>query len=385
MVELPLFIRLIPKNLREFKGEIESRIAISRGRGIPTTAPEVGAMTEIAQEVGEQKSISLGMLGKLGAILGGIGLIVNALMSLKPLVAMFELVSRIISLFFLPFVMMAYKLLRPVLIYLLRLMVLWYKFWQDPVGNIKNAISGLFEGAKNIGEYLKGLLPPEQILKLLFPSLLAVDIINKLFPQAIDLGGKIWEKLLEFWKTTKDFGNWIWEKLKTIWNWTYDFADWLWNVITESLQTKIEKLYDFGKWLWDELTKKFSEGIDKFSEFADWLWNQITAKIEDGIDVLSELGSKIMSWAMSKIKSFAGGIGDVIDWTKRAIGLDDFIITKGRVYKTNPEDTIIGTKKGVGQSITNNIHLHITGFIDDDLIPILVDKISDELGRRVKW
>jgi len=54
MVELPLFVRLIPKNLREFKGEIETKIGLGRGRAMAgATAPEIGAMTEVAEEVGE--------------------------------------------------------------------------------------------------------------------------------------------------------------------------------------------------------------------------------------------------------------------------------------------------------------------------------------------
>jgi len=403
MVELPLFVRLIPKNLGEFKGEIETKVGLGRGRAMAgATAPEIGAMTEVAEEVGEHKKISLGMLGKMGAMLGGIGLIIKSIMSLKPLIAIFDMISKIISLFFLPFVMMAYKLLRPVLIFLLRLMVMWYKFWQDPIGNISQAISGIFEGAKNIGEWLKGLITPENLIRFMFPIIPITEILFRLFGKEVDIGHLIWTKLLEFWKTTKDFGAWIWDKLIGIWNWTKDFGGWLW----EKLQTIWNWAFDFGgwlweqlitiwvwhynlaKWLWDVVTKSLSKGIDLLESFGHWIWDSITETILKGLDVLSNLGRAIYDWVKDKIFGMGGAISDwiggAVDWTKKATGLDDFIISGGRVYKTNPKDTIVGTKNGAGTNI-NNIHIHVTGFMDDDLIPVLVDKISDELNRRTRW
>ena len=125
-------------------------------------------------------------------------------------------------------------------------------------------------------------------------------------------------------------------------------------------------------------------------DLAKELWITITDSLKSGMSGLSGLASWVQDWAKGVIKGLSGFIGKAWEGVKN-IGkepkpMNDFIVTPAGTIQTNPKDYIIGTKDprslgGGGKHITNNISINVTGFIDDDLIPVLVNAISDQMDR----
>ena len=62
--------------------------------------------------------------------------------------------------------------------------------------------------------------------------------------------------------------------------------------------------------------------------------------------------------------------------TSDVIKLGDFILSKGKIYQTSPQDTIIGTKGGVGTVINLNIEGNVYGTDPDEIAEALADKMD---------
>lgn len=90
-------------------------------------------------------------IGQMGALIGIVAVIADVLMNLEPLVALFQEFMAIVTIFFLPFAILLFKLLQPALKALLQLLPGWMNFIEDMgVYDIADAIGGV------IGDILSG-------------------------------------------------------------------------------------------------------------------------------------------------------------------------------------------------------------------------------------
>ena len=213
--------------------------------------------------------------------------------------------------------------------------------WKGITEKIKGFIAGIFsffqsiwEMFMNLGKSIVNLFTG--IGKWLFD--LFVGILSTEFNILKGLGSWIWEGI----KNAVNFGGAVWENLK-----------------------------NFGKWLWDNITKILAFGSEiwnNLANFGKWLFDKIKETILSGLNILADLGSKIYNWIWDKIKGIGGAVWSFITGGGKE-RVDDFIISKGRVIETNPEDIIFGMKR---ENLNRLGNLNIT-------INVNVDKVSSEI------
>lgn len=114
---------------------------------------EKGGIMGMMAGGGGSKGI-MAMVGKIAVIAGGVMAIAQAVMQLEPMKAIMSMINKFIQLLLLPFVMMLFRLLKPILVGLIKVMPLWLKFWQDPVGNLMALAEWIGE---KLGEFLVDL------------------------------------------------------------------------------------------------------------------------------------------------------------------------------------------------------------------------------------
>jgi len=132
---LPLEITLLP-DLSVLKRE-KNKIQQTIGSGVEDSLGDLGGL---AKGKGKGSKLFADILAKLIAIVASIiGL--KALLDLKPLQAILKLFNSLVTAFLLPFGVILFNLLSPLLIGLLKLMPFWIKFFQDPVGTLKEFIT----------------------------------------------------------------------------------------------------------------------------------------------------------------------------------------------------------------------------------------------------
>jgi hypothetical protein len=138
--------------------------------------------------------------------------------------------------------------------------------------------------------------------------------------------------------------------------------------------------------LWNKLIKPTGEEGDLFVVG----FNEKLQKIVDGLrapkirdidmlDVMRSMLNSLKGWSLDRLSMLSA---------------DDFILTSsGQLIKTNPEDTIIGTKTpeklggGGGKMvhITNNVHLTVTGSMENEVVPRLVELLTEELKAKMSF
>lgn len=375
MVRLPLFVELIPKNLKSFKKDVQVETTLFTGgrKGGLNPAAEIKGIGGITKGVTEGKTINMGMLGKMAGILGGVAIIASALMSMKPVTAMIEMVTKIISLFLLPFVMMAFRLLKPFLIGMLKLMMLWYKFWQDPVGNLSKLFDGIVESLTNLGGFIvSGLMSilsgvGEGIANLGQGILnTAGDIFSGLAEagnQAKTMIGGFIEDT--FGETAKKHYDNVFTKAMEVISGIGSFMD---HLLKGNFKLAFQDILGIGKSVLEMLQSILLLEIDVFKGIGTWIWNGLTSIFTKSFDVLSDLGSNISKWIMKQLDNLN-------PFSPHTENVHDFILSGGKLIKTDPQDTIIGTKTpGMGGETNiptqkiQNTNLYIQGVLDENML-----------------
>lgn len=235
--------------------------------------------------------------------------------------------------------------------------------WKGIIEKIKGFIAGIFNFFKSVWEMF-------------------LDIGKSIVNLFTGIGKWLFDLIVGIILTELDIlrglGSWIWEGIKGIIN----FGGAVW-----------DNLRNFGKWLWDNITKILAFGSEiwnNLANFGKWLFEKIKETILGGLNILADLGSKIYNWIWDKIKGIGGAVWSFITGGRERVG--DFIITKGKVIETNPEDIIFGVKReNLGRlgnlNITVNVNVdRISSEIDiENMARVVSERLASDLYRYSRW
>lgn len=325
-----------------------------------------GGVEKVATEIGN----------RIGAVAGGImklvDLVLDVVMDWGPVVAFIKILKAITMLLLYPLV--------PILKPALQLLAKTLPFLQVGMQLIAQMVEYFVSG-----KALAGL----------------IDFFGKIFKGFGEIGAFIldwlWNGLKGIWEGLKSIGSWIFENIiKPGFNALLSVGIWIWDNI---IKPSFEFLLGVGEWIWTEILKP---AFDWFMGIGLMIWNTI---LKPGWEWFLNIGDKIWEVIKTGWEWFLG-IGDKIwdNFFKPAINglirminnafktfglgtridyLNDFVISDGKVYKTNPKDTIVGTKNGMpGGNTTININ-NPTVRSDRD-INELVRQISMELQKNMR-
>jgi hypothetical protein len=409
------FVDLVPRNLKAFADSIKTMVdpVMEFKQG----AKGASGMEGVQSLMQQNNLMSLKSLGMLAGILGVVGIVASVISGLQPIMSILDMISNILTLFLMPFALMAMKLMQPVLISLLRLMPLWLEFWKDPVsglkglmtnsfnenlGGLSEAVSGgdwttagsifglaavsnfmrMFNIDKvfNVVEWLAGL--DWVSLGVLFGTS-AIAVFSKLFHldlalkiaewiAGLNLSQRIWSALQKAWTWTLDFGSKVWDAVLEVWNFGLDLADKVWSTFASIWKWEL----DIAQSVWSMFSNIWIWSLD----LAGNIWSKIASTWTWSLD----LGKKLWGWVKDRLDNYSFLSGGQTE------SLQDFIISGGKVYQTSPQDTIIGKKdwsQGVGSSgggksiqvLNPQFHIHIQGGMDRQFY----DKIFQEMSSRL--
>jgi len=332
---------------------------------------------------------NLGLAGKLGAIAGGILLLVKAISDLKPIKMILDMVGRIVQLFLLPFAMMALQLLKPVLIWLLKIMPSWYKALSPVISkagevgeDIATGLEAEWDFQQFIQDEIEGMLTgdtDETLSGFLFGLLqdkirgflgIEEEESGETFPEMIKR--KILEEITELGTLGIDIYNALIGEngiLTTAWN---DLKD-----IGKDLK---EALLSEDGYLIQSLKSLETFG----SDLLDWIWSKIKELNPFDNGDSDSGGESNLSKAVDAFQAVGEAVQDVVikgvDLFKGATGMQDGIITpSGEVIKTAPDDYIIATKTPRSMGGTN-ITINVSGSADDEVINKLTRQLRHEMS-----
>lgn len=151
-----------------------------------------------------------------------------------------------------------------------------------------------------------------------------------------------------------------------------------------------EQSFGFKDSLASQLWNKLINPTGEEGELFITGFNKKLKEITDGLKMPEIEEVSMLDVMKTVLKSLKGWSLDKLS----AITADDFILTSsGQLIKTNPEDTIIGTKtpeslmNGGGKiiHITNHIALTVTGSMENEVVPRLVELLTDELKAKMNF
>jgi hypothetical protein len=359
----------------------------------------------------------------MGAVAGGvgklIGLVADVVSDFPPITAAMKLLKAIILILLMPLI----PILKPILLLLgllarALLKVFAPKNKMKEVGAVAGAVgagalaigagatlgtgalvvaagAALGVAAASFGEWLRSVLPPEEIAAW----------ISKAWSDAV-----AWVKqaCIDAFIFLKDVGVWIWEQvLKPAWGLLAEFITGLWDTVLKpawdilvnginSLWESIikpawEAIKDVGVWIWQQIVQP----AWKYLTFVGvWLWQQI---IKPAWDYLKNVGVWIWNIIKSPFEFLKSAIQSAADFIKKALSkigigegkstkVNDAIITPNGVVHTDPNDFIIATKNpgSLGGSGTININISNPNFNDKRDMDELVRRISMELQKNMR-
>ena len=352
--------------------------------------------------------------GVAGGVLMGMGLIeilkkvVGFLAGLEPIQAIMAMIGSIMKMFFLPLAMMLFTLLRPILIPLLKLMPLWMKFWQDPIGSLKGLGGILWEALVKLGKWLAdAFIGYIKFMYITIPTKIVEGIVwlaGVIWDYIKDLPGKIWDAIQGIADWFGDLPGKIWDYMKEIGNWLADIPGKIWDymkgigtTIADGIKGIIggldNTLRQIPGWILDKLKSGISWLADiggavanAFKDAFGALASFFAPMLNPIITVFNAIGSTLAGF-VNEVSSHLPGSWRV-HWTDiEPISVGDFIITKGgQILKTSPDDYIIGTKNPNaigGKHIENNIYVNVAGVLDDAMVQEIAYRIRQEVDRAI--
>jgi len=232
------------------------------------TNPEhLQPLTKGAEASGGGSKGLMGIVTKLGILVGAVMMVVGVLQSLAPIQAILKGLSAILQLTLYPIAMVLSAIFKPIMVLLLKYLILPFYYNVMPI---------LVSLGKWLGETIAGILKdPAGAIQGLWGFVVegTLKILGILWEVITTGFGKWWEGI------TTGFGNW-WEGITTgFGNWwegiTTGFGNW-WEGITTGFGNWWEGITTgFGKW-WEGITTGFGnwwEGIT--TGFGNW-WEGIT-------------------------------------------------------------------------------------------------------------
>lgn len=411
---LKLFAEIIPdtKDLQaKLKGQkfrVEGEVEKQKGLGLGGTAMGTGM----------GMAMGMGMFSIIQKIVG-------FLSGLEPIQAIMEIIGAIMKLFFLPLALMLFTLLRPILIPMLKLMPMWMEFWKDPVGNLVPLI-------KKLGEFIWGGITgivkamPGAIGKAVEMHLKLPEMVLKFFGIDIPLakaGGLIAEamvKLIVDW--IKDWvipplNAWTriqWAILTLIGRWV---GSWIIKPLNAWLHVQGAIFTLIGRWVDTWTPVEFPDILGSvksgLGEIGDIIMDGIAGVVKTAYDWYNAIpllpNFEYPNWVKKQLNLgeyakeeekplFVGSqespygptyypqpTGETIPegaWNPYATPyytpVEDFVLSRGKLYKTHPEDTIAGTRGGFNAPVVN---LTINGVMSDELLRDALQQLRRQMER----
>lgn len=335
-----------------------------------------GALTKLALPLMALKTIA-----------EGITKLVSILKEASPyLKATMDVGKKTLMLFFKPFGDMLATLLRPALIWLLRMAIKWQSMW-GPTAQKK--------GQEALEE--SGLTPETVLDKFSIPK-----PGDELKTPTVSGGGlltpEMKEKLKEAWDNfvlgigegLEDFKTWtneIWSKFKT-WigdSWG-DYTEWkaaIWNRFVSWLGESWGKTKEWTQAVWLRFTSWIGKKWGTFKEWADAIWTNFTDWLGQGWDTIGSFAKMIWSaakkWVSDNISSLIGGKKDKGE-------KQDFISRPGMgIQSFSPQDTIIGFKGNAPGGLGGtNITVNVNALDGDSITEAALRKISNAVQDAIK-
>lgn len=358
------------------------------GEGVSEEKPTEDVSEGISSMVGGIKQ----MAGAIGVIAIGTAFVGKLLESIQPIIA---IIGNIVKVILMPLGLMLFTLLKPVMIWFIKLMPLWFAFVKDPGKGFPPLINKIIEG---MGTFIENI--GASAIKI------SVDIIKSILqlPKLIWGFIKILPKLI--W-------NFAIKLPELIWNLTKGLAALIWDFVKELLPEPIVKAVEFVSEkivkIVDSLFDIRNKFISKLIEIKDnvikmignltnlktKIVNKIIEIKDNLITELSNIWTSITSLPQQiwdKIKGLASLIAtkikDILPKIPKipGISIDDGIITpRGEVIRTNPNDTIFAVKNagvggggGMGKTIIVNITLDRR---EEDVANQIKRELISELDR----
>jgi len=344
-------------------------------------------------------------LAALKHIWKGISKIVGILKDASPaFAAVTNMFKQSMKLFFKPFGDALAGLFRPLAIKLLKFMIAWNQFWAGKSWtDFKEETKSQAEEIYGEGGFTKQNIHDKivnwwnetiEALKQKFTWANLYTWWDGFVVQLKEIFNL--ERFSEWWATTK-------EQFKEIFNWDTiktKFDDWVTEIKELDWVKGITKALDELDWDWHPiqwLKDKFSEWTfewdlitwlkEKFSEFWTWTFD-IGKWIKEQISKLNPFSGKNTS---------SGGGSGRVDYIQASTGsrygsssgpdspndtvADDFISRPGMgIQRFSSDDTIIGTKGGMGGNVTINVNALDASSIDSATI----SKISSAVQEAMK-
>jgi len=352
--------------------------------------------------------------GVAGGVMVGMGLleilkkVIGFLAGLEPIQAIMAMIGAIMKMFFLPLAMMLFTLLRPILIPLLKLMPLWMKFWQDPIGSLKGLGGMLWEALVKLGKWLAdAFIGYIKFMYITIPTKIVEGIVwlaGVIWDYIKDLPGKIWDAIQGIADWFGDLPGKIWDYMKEIGNWLADIPGKIWDymkgigtTIADGISGIIggldNTLRQIPGWILDKLKSGISwitniggAVANAFKSAFQTLVSFFAPMLNPLIQVFNAIGSTLAGF-VNEVSSHLPGSWRVHWKDIPLINVGDFIITKGgQVLKTSPDDYIIGTKNPQaigGKHIENNIYINVAGVLDDAMVQEIAYRIRQEVDRAI--
>jgi len=229
---------------------------------------------------------------------------------------------------------------------------------------IKDKISELKE---RLVEWLKSL--PDKIKEKLS------EIWNTLITKIIEFKDMLISKVIEL----KDR---IVEKVVMVVDWIKSLGERIGEFISNLKESLLERLLSLKEKISEIITnlkEKLSEKFELIKEKLKIIVDNIKEKLSSVIDYLKELPQKIwdkMKALGSIIANSIRGVISSLNPFKRKETSTDAIVTKDRVIKTDPNDTIIATKGGMGTGSNKTFNFY--GVTPKEMLDVIKRELAND-------
>ena len=315
-----------------------------------------------------------------------------------------------------PFGNLLSSLLRPALIWLLRMSIQFLKwsktFNMEKLGekfaDIGGKISDFFSGETDVGEWLTGKLEGLGVPKGISAAIGGIvdfwfDTFATQFNIFKGFGIFIWEQLVNnlstAWALLSTIGKFIFDRIIAAWEIGIALFRNFGSIILDLITGKITlgeawtRLGKLGQWLWDEVTKWVTESFAGVLDLASEVWKIMTTWAAKGWDNLTDFATlvydSVVAWIQGNIdrlkKFFVWDIGGNEAGEKK-----DFLMRPGQgAVSFSPQDTIVGFKGNspFGGGGSNNIVININALdassIDSNIISKITRAVEESIGGRM--
>ena len=384
----------VKDSLKDIPADITSTVKSVGGTSDAVSASK--SVKGVAEDVSKDKSSEgiaegiSGMTGSIKQMAGAVGVIAigtafvgKLLEAIQPIISVMGNIMKVILM---PLGLMLFTLLKPVMIWFIKLMPLWFAFVKDPGKGFAPLFNKILEG---IGQFI--IFSVEQNIKHFVKQIQALLKLPKLIWDFIQLLPKmIWDFMVKLpeliWNLTKGLASMIWDFVKEL----------LPEPIIKAVEFVSEKIVKVIDGLFDMKNKFISRLIDvktyiikmigNLSSLRNKIVNKIVEMKDRLVSRLSNIWSSITSLP-SQIWNKVRGLASLIASKIKSIipkfpslkntFVNDAIITpRGEVIHTDPNDTLFAVKNagaGGGGGMGKTINVYIT-----------LDRREEDVANQIK-